>query len=135
MLTLFVLLHAEENWRGRRAWNQCRRTLEAQGKQLDFMALIPKPVPEEQNFAAAPFVQSWFRTRGEPPQKTVWSDDFDRASSMVQNPGTRSKTRAVGRHFTDLPAWKLAFAAVESNAAKGKQRFQTEQLDRDARDK
>ena len=36
LVTLIALFHGEENWRGRRAWNQYRRELEAQGEPLDF---------------------------------------------------------------------------------------------------
>lgn len=133
MITLFVLLHAEENWRGRRAWNQCRRDLEARGKQLDFKALLPKPVPEEQNFAAAPFVQSWFAKGGGP--ETAWGDGWGRAASMVPNQDGGSGKRRGVRRFTDLPAWQLALEAVRSDSSEGKQRFRTDPLDREARTK
>src|SRR2546421_5524573 len=59
-VTIFALFHGEENWRGRRAWNKYRQELEARGEELDLKSFIPKPVPDEQNFAATPFIQSWF---------------------------------------------------------------------------
>src|ERR1039458_1531809 len=62
-VTLVALFHGEETWRGRRAWNQYRRELEAKGEQLDYAALIPKPVPDDQNFAATPAIKSWFEKR------------------------------------------------------------------------
>src|SRR5712691_4150636 len=58
--TIIALLYGEENWRGRRPWPQYRKTLEARGEQLDLTALIPKPLPDDQNFAVTPFVQPWF---------------------------------------------------------------------------
>src|SRR5713101_5527566 len=58
--TIIALFYGEENWRGRRAWNKYRHELEARGEQLDLQAFIPKPVPDEQNFAATPFIESWF---------------------------------------------------------------------------
>ena len=51
-----LLFYAEENWRGRRAWNYYRHELEAKGEKLDFKSFIPPPVPDEQNFAMAPVV-------------------------------------------------------------------------------
>src|SRR5438132_885545 len=71
-ITIIALIYGEENWRGRRAWRQYRATLEkAHGAELDFKDqvrlfrhFIPKPVPDEQNFATTPFVQSWFRQTG-----------------------------------------------------------------------
>src|SRR5439155_8915209 len=71
-VTLIALLYGEENWRGRHAWNECRQELEAHGEQLDLKALIPKPVPDEQNFAATPFVQSWFERKMNPHER--WPD-------------------------------------------------------------
>ena len=61
-VTIIALFYGEENWRGSHAWNQYRRELEARGEKVDFQEFIPKPVPDEQNFAATPMVQSWFST-------------------------------------------------------------------------
>src|SRR6266540_1442717 len=63
LVTLLALYCAEENWRGRRAWNGYRRERQARGEQLDYSAFVPKPWPDEQNFAATPFVKSWFEKR------------------------------------------------------------------------
>src|SRR4029079_2139309 len=60
LATLLALYYAEENWRGRRAWNKYRSELEARGAQLDYHAFIPKTVADDQNFAATPFIKSWF---------------------------------------------------------------------------
>ena len=60
LVTLVALFYAVENWRGQRAWNRCRRELEAQGEKLDFRAFIPPPVPDDQNFAAAPIFAHLF---------------------------------------------------------------------------
>ena len=79
LVTLVALFHGEENWRGRRAWDQYRRALEAQGAQLDFKALVPKPVPDEQNFAAAPVIKSWFEKHGPAGVDQKWEDNYARA--------------------------------------------------------
>src|ERR1035438_3485987 len=58
-VTIVGLLYGEENWRGRRAWNQYREATEAHGVSLDYATYVPKPVPDEQNFAATPFLKSF----------------------------------------------------------------------------
>jgi hypothetical protein len=57
LITLFVLFHAEENWRGARAWKHYRTTVEAQGAVLDFEAFAPPPVPDAENFAMTPLLR------------------------------------------------------------------------------
>src|SRR5258708_32834866 len=59
LVTVIALFYGEENWRGRRAWNQYRHELEARGVPLDLQALWPKSVPDDQYFAATLFVKSW----------------------------------------------------------------------------
>ncbi len=48
--TLIAIFYTEENWRGRRAWENCKRELEAKGAVLDWNKYIPPPVPDDQNF-------------------------------------------------------------------------------------
>jgi hypothetical protein len=126
--TLVVLFYAEENWRGARAWNKYRQQLEASGVQLDLAAFVPKPVPDEQNFAATSFIKSWFdgENRGQPNK--LWNDSFSRAIGMVRSPTTKA-----GRTFTDLVAWEMAFAAVQSGQTNQPDRFASDKLDRASR--
>lgn len=51
--TLVAVFYAEEDWRGKRAWENCKRELEAKGAVLDWNAYIPPPVPDDQNFFTA----------------------------------------------------------------------------------
>ena len=60
LATLVALLYAEEDWRGKRAWENCKRELEAKGEVLDWNAHIPPPVPDDQNFFKAPKMEEWF---------------------------------------------------------------------------
>jgi hypothetical protein len=60
LATLVALLYAEEDWRGKRAWENCKRELEAKGAVLDWDKYIPPPVPDDQNFFKAPKMQVWF---------------------------------------------------------------------------
>ena len=60
LATLVGLIYAVEDWRGRRAWEKCRRELEAKGAVLDWNAYIPAPVPDEENVFKAPKMTEWF---------------------------------------------------------------------------
>jgi len=53
LATLIAIFYAEEDWRGKRAWENCKRELEAKGMVLDWDRFIPPPVPDDQNFFTA----------------------------------------------------------------------------------
>ena len=128
--TLIALLYGEENWRGWRAWSKYRQALEAAGEQLDVRAFIAKPIPDEQNFAATPFIKSWFaRSNGEDP----WDDDYLQASKGISDPG--GKPNSPSRSFMDLVAWAMAFDAVRSGNPGRRQRLDASQLDPESRAK
>ncbi len=59
--TLIALFYTEEDWRGKRAWENCKHELEAKGAVLDWDKYIPPPVPDDQNFFKAPKMQEWFQ--------------------------------------------------------------------------
>jgi hypothetical protein len=58
--TLVAIFYAVENWRGQRAWEKCRRELEAKGVELNWDKLVSPPVPDDQNFYSAPGMADWF---------------------------------------------------------------------------
>ena len=60
LATLIAMFYAEENWRGKRAWEKCKRDFEANGNTLDWDKYIPPPVPDDQNFFKAPHMTDWF---------------------------------------------------------------------------
>jgi hypothetical protein len=53
LATLIAIFYTEENWRGKRAWENYKRDLEAKGMVLDWEKFIPPPVPDDQNFFKA----------------------------------------------------------------------------------
>jgi len=57
---LVALFYAEEDLRGRHAWQKCKHEFEAKGLVMDWDKLIPPPVPDDQNFFAASKMQEWF---------------------------------------------------------------------------
>jgi hypothetical protein len=64
VVAIIALFYGEENWRGKRAWEQYKRELQGQGEKLDWDAYIPAPVPDDQNIFAAPKMTAWFVGRG-----------------------------------------------------------------------
>jgi hypothetical protein len=53
LATLIAIFYTEEDWRGKRAWENCKSELEAQGVVLDWDQFIPPPAPDDQNFFTA----------------------------------------------------------------------------------
>jgi hypothetical protein len=54
LTTLLALLVTEEDWRGKRAWENYQREWEAKGEKFDWQAFVPPSVPDDQNFFTAP---------------------------------------------------------------------------------
>jgi hypothetical protein len=106
-VTLTALFYGEENWRGRRVWNKYRQQLEERGEQLDFRFFLPKPVADEQNFAATPFVKSWFKRPQPASDDTIWQDRFSQVQAMVPSPPSPGLKNT--RQFLDLAAYQAAF--------------------------
>jgi hypothetical protein len=60
LLLVVLLFYGEEDWRGKRAWEMCKRDLAAKGQILDAQSLIPLRVPDDQNILKAPKMADWF---------------------------------------------------------------------------
>lgn len=115
LLTLAALFYAEENFRGRRAWERYRQDAEARGIKLDFASHIPKPIPDAENGANTPFIQSWF-PKPKPDGTNYWPELAGKAfanvakrKNAVTGPGAQD-----ARLFTDLVGWQQAFEYLES---------------------
>ncbi len=76
LATLIALFYGEENWRGRHAWEACKRELEAKGVSFDAKEMVPPPVPDAENFASTPFFVPLFDFNPEPRQagQSPWRD-------------------------------------------------------------
>ena len=59
--TLIALFYAEENWRGKRAWENYKHEWGAKGEKFDFKDFVPPPVPDNQNFALTPIMFTSYR--------------------------------------------------------------------------
>ena len=115
LVTLFALFHAEENFRGQRAWDRYRKDAEARGVKFDFAAFIPAPVPDDQNAANNWVVQSWFPRAqpNDPNWPTLIAEAEQRIASRKNNPDRRAT-----EHFADLVAMQEAMADVLSGTKK-----------------
>jgi len=142
LITIIALFYGEEDWRGRRAWNNYRDTMVAQGEQLDFKAFVPKAIPDAENFAANPEVQSWFiryTNNSTSGFSNAWnSDAFAAANLMVVSARTSSSPEIADTsnpmlRMTDLVAWKMAFAAVHAGNTNPATEFQSDKLDPESR--
>src|ERR1700728_1064486 len=61
---LIGLFYTEENWRGRRAWENCKSNLRNRGDKLNWAETIPEPVPDDENVFGVPEMERWFVGRG-----------------------------------------------------------------------
>jgi hypothetical protein len=120
-VTLIVLCYGFANWRGRRVWNQYRNAAEARGESLEFATYVPKPVPDDQNFATTPFLKSFFLHRNDP---ILTNDLYTRAGDHV--PEIENALNKSPRHFLDLAAWQMASTALQNGPLKPEQKFATQ---------
>jgi hypothetical protein len=57
LVTLVAVLVTEEDWRGRRAWENYRHAAEAHGERFSWATFDTNAVPDDQNFFKAPIFQ------------------------------------------------------------------------------
>ena len=104
----------------KRGLNRYERQWEAKGEHFDFASFIPKPVPDDQNFALTPIVASSYERvleknghRINPPNTNIvnplWMEIYG-AGSLLDNP-TNSGNRENGTR-TDLKVWQLYYRAL-----------------------
>jgi hypothetical protein len=115
LATLVAILYAEEDWRGKRAWENYKREAEARGERFDLASLVP-PVPDDQNFFCAPIVADALQLARAENADGVSLHGVNLASRLnfniyrgeianwVTNGGNWQKGRV-----TDLKEWQRAF--------------------------
>ncbi|MDB6068231.1 MAG: hypothetical protein JWR26_4439 [Pedosphaera sp.] len=125
LVTLIAVFYVEENWRGKRAWENYKREWEAKGEKFDLQAFVPPPVPDEQNFAMTPFLAPLFDFNPKPlmPGQSAWRDT--NALKRVQNLGENLKFQDSSSRGSwtkgqriDFQAWALSFRGKEKSATK-----------------
>jgi len=115
IITLLALLVTEENWRGKRDWENYKRAAEARGERFDLTSLIP-PVPDDQNFFCAPIVAEALESLQNVNPYSLQPHGTNRVNRMeftiyrgemanwVTNGGNWQKGQ-----FMDLNEWQSAF--------------------------
>jgi hypothetical protein len=136
LVTVTALFYGEEDWRGRRAWNNYSETLKAQGEQVDFKEFIPKPIPDAENFAATPEIQSWFirhtNSDGNSGIDNHWNTDVYALARVKQS----LDSDKIPRRMTDLVAWQRAFEAIAAGHTNDlREDFNSDQFDWESRAK
>jgi hypothetical protein len=126
LATLIALVCAEENWRGKWAWERYKHQLEAQGEKLDWKDYVAPPVPDAQNFAMTPFLAPLFDFNPEPRQEgqSFWRDTngYNRICSLQWEIGRLESTSAEHNPYyalqqmTDLPGWAAALTGKTNKA-------------------
>jgi hypothetical protein len=103
LLTLVALLITEENWRGKRAWDNYRREREAKGERFDLASVVPPAVSEEQNFFTAPIVSRVFGSTNSEDQRefNLYRGDSEKWPTRIGS--WRQAT------LTDLNLWQQYF--------------------------
>ncbi len=109
---LIGLLYAEENWRGRRAWENCKRRLASQGVKQNWAETIPEPVPADENFFGVPEMQKWFVGRGD----GGWNDLSKELSSPTY-PGINIDSNAARITVAELTVGLAGGAAPDGAVA------------------
>lgn len=111
LVTLVALFYAEENWRGKHAWETYKREREAKGDSFELSSIIPPPVPDDQNFAAIPlFAELFLKTT---TNAVLWN--ALKLPAPVANNGAWHEGRVE-----DLDVWRTAFTNNDLLAALSK---------------
>ena len=113
LATLAAILVTEENWRGKRAWENYKREAEARGGRFDLASVVPPPMPDEQNFFCAPIVANTLNWNRNQNAGTLDRGDTNFVNRMDFNiyPGDVEHSPASGGNWqkgtlTDLKQWQ-----------------------------
>ena len=104
VVTLVVSFYTVELVRGKRAWNNYVAEVEARGESLDIAALIPPPVPDDENFAMIPLLRDTLNFN-----KTLIS----------KAPSNPSNTHGLKAFYKDSGEIRLQFSESLGNWIKG----------------
>jgi hypothetical protein len=123
LAVMVALFYAEEDWRGRHAWNQFKRGWEARGEHFTLASYVPPPVPDDQNFAMTPIASTSYEqtlTRDGkvvPPARR--DSNFVRRMQMFITLNGDSPTNAGGNRvkgtFTRLESWQAYYRELASH--------------------
>jgi Bacterial type II secretion system protein G. len=99
LATLIAIFYAEEDWRGKRAWENYKREWEAKDEKFDWQAFVPPSVPDDQNFFTAPVFSNLLN--GKIAMSTSRADG--------SYPDFRQPAYWAKGTMTDLKAWQTYY--------------------------
>ena len=124
---LVALFYAEEDLRGKWAWEKYKRAWEAKGEKFDLVSLAPPPVPDGQNFAMTRLLKTIFdydvltnanetEDRVRHRDTNAWAkvqgtDAYLWVSSTQTNPIYGNLDRGI---FTDLESVRMFYRGNEN---------------------
>lgn len=118
LVTLVVLFYAVFNWYGKSAWLKHRKAQVAAGGNYDTASLVPPPVPEDQNMAAAPIFADLFRTNLPPIANSLRGRHGPRCAEAEGNwLLARAGNRAAWAECQTNAMWADTFTNADLNAA------------------
>src|SRR5271168_3250583 len=102
VIALVWLFYSVENWRGRHAWLNFKRQLEAKGLRVDWTNYTPAAVSEDENFYGVPEMQRWLVGRG----GNDLSSGIDSARNrfLAEYVGEVMARVTVVKNWSELPA-------------------------------
>ncbi|MDB6027187.1 MAG: hypothetical protein JWM68_3410 [Verrucomicrobiales bacterium] len=100
-MSVAALFYPVENWRGKRAWENYKKELEAKGESLDLDAFLPETIPDEENVLRAPVMARLLNKQWTPRQL------------RVPESGVLTADWAQGKP-SDLPEWNQIFGVSNS---------------------
>ena len=112
LAVLVALFYAEEDLRGKRAWENCQREFAAKGIVMDWDKYIPPPVPDDQNFFKAPKMAAWFVKLPAMPNRWASTNDFNESQIFSKRLYSNTNTTATittERAASDYLAWSDQF--------------------------
>jgi hypothetical protein len=111
LATSVAIFYTEEDWRGKRAWENYKHEWEAKGEKFDWQAFVPPSVPDDQNFFTAPIFTNMQNGKIEMnPYHSDGSPDFpsfkDLPSNRIGYVGGEGPTRTI---INDLKIWQASY--------------------------
>ena len=87
-----ILFYAMEDWRGLKAWRAAQTQLAKDHQPTNFAALVPRTVPDAQNFYKVPLVQRLHlgnSNERKDPETVLEAKEFDELYEAIQRPYAR----------------------------------------------
>lgn len=118
LITAVGILITEENWRGKRAFENYKREAEKKGERFDLADLIPAPVPDDENFFKDSFVARILNPSPNLANNAGLADreEFNIFRGDSENWPTRDGSWQKG-NVTDLEEWQQYFRKLANSAS------------------